>query len=132
MTGEIKVLKQGNNKGSNSYKKGIRKSTKSLREKTAKTPRRKRPTTSGNGRTQHPKIPQLKKMEFQSGNSRRRSIFGVHITTMELVCGHFTTPRIAKPTTRIMIQVQGQMWHLLILWTAILTDSGARVKLSWF
>ena len=110
MTAEIKVLEQGNNKGSNSNKKVIKSPMKCLRIEATKTPRRKRLTTSVIGRTQHPKIPMLKKMGFQSGNSRRRSIFGVHIIIMELACRLFTTPRIVKPATRIIMQVQGQTW----------------------
>ena len=69
MMGEIKSLNQGNNKGSNSNKKGNKKSNKESKDKNNKAARRKRPTTSGNGRTQHPRIPTIKEMEFQSGNS---------------------------------------------------------------
>ena len=78
MTAEIKALKQGNNKGPISNKKGNKKSNKEPKDKNNKDSKKERPA-SENGRTQHPGITMLKKMEFQSGNSRRRSIFGVHM-----------------------------------------------------
>ena len=133
MIAEIKVLKKGNNKGSNSNKKGNKKSNQVSKEKTTKTPKKKKKKKKTNNKwdwkNSAPKDTNAKKDGALVREFQKRTYFWCphHNNGAAMWTIHhpkdFANKKDNDSSPRANVVT-------LTLWTVILTDGGARVKLS--
>ena len=100
MTAEIKALKQGNNKGSKSNKKGKDRfsQNKSNEDRNNEDTKKKNKTNDKWAwKNIAPKDTNAKEDGMPVREFQKEKYFGAHITTKEQACGLSTIPRTANP-----------------------------------
>ena len=131
MSAEINSLKKergGTSSKTNKQKQAAKKQAPKKAASKKPTERRKRPMTSGLGKTRPQKNQMPKKMTLLSEPLKQKNTFGVKTTTMELECGLSITQtnvRVDPDPTRQRLMLISLHWTL---WIATPNDCCARIK----